>query len=132
MRANKRANTLPETRVRSELHARGFRFRKHLRIATPNVSVRPDIVFTRLRLAVFIDGCFWHGCEEHGTKPRANADYWSAKISRNQKRDRAVTEALQDAGWTVLRLWEHVVADEAADAIDKELSRLQLGSNRGS
>jgi DNA mismatch endonuclease, patch repair protein len=117
MRANKRINTRPEAAVRSALHRQGRRFRKHVRIDTGEAQVRPDVVFTRQKLAVFIDGCFWHGCPDHGTTPRANATYWQSKLSRNKERDVYVDRALRQAGWTVLRLWEHVPAEEAAEAV---------------
>ena len=70
------------------------------------LSVRPDFVFRKQRVAVFVDGCFWHGCPRHGTKPVQNAAFWTAKFARNKARDRAVTRALRGAGWTVLRVWE--------------------------
>jgi DNA mismatch endonuclease, patch repair protein len=79
--------------------------------------VRPDLVFTRRRVAVFVDGCFWHGCPAHGNAPRANAAYWQWKLDKNRARDIAVDEALRRDGWTVLRLWEHVPAGEAAEAV---------------
>ena len=70
-------------------------------------AVRPDFIFRQARLAVFVDGCFWHGCPRHGTKPKSNAAFWRKKISRNQARDRLVTRTLRRAGWRVLRIWEH-------------------------
>lgn len=117
MRANPRRDTKPEVALRSALHRRGLRFRKDLPIRLPERIVRPDIVFTRQRLAVFVDGCFWHSCPVHGTSPKANAGYWGPKLQRNVDRDRAVTEQLQAAGWTVLRSWEHEDSDEAASRI---------------
>src|SRR6266508_5791998 len=117
MRGNRRAGTTPETRVRSLLHARGYRFRKDHRLDVPGARVRPDIVFTRRRLAVFIDGCFWHCCPEHGTSPRANTHYWGPKLERNVARDQRVDQALRAAGWTVLRIWEHVASSQAAAQI---------------
>jgi DNA mismatch endonuclease (patch repair protein) len=112
MRANKRANTKPEIRLRSELHAAGMRFRKDFPVSVPGVRVRPDVVFTRARVAVFLDGCFWHACPYHGDTPRSNTEYWIPKLQRNAERDRLVDECLRAAGWTVLRLWEHVTAEE--------------------
>lgn len=79
--------------------------------------MRPDIVFTRARVAVFVDGCFWHGCAEHGTRPRSNPAYWAAKIEINQTRDRDQTTALERDGWTVLRIWEHEAPAVAASRI---------------
>lgn len=70
-------------------------------------SVRPDFVFSRLRVAVFVDGCFWHGCPRHGTRPRTNARFWRDKIARNQARDRQVSRLLRKLGWRVVRVWEH-------------------------
>ena len=85
--------------------------------------MRPDIVFTRQRVAVFIDGCFWHRCPEHGNSPRANTAYWEAKLERNVARDERVDRALQAAGWTVLRLWEHLKPEEAIGRIVAALGR---------
>jgi DNA mismatch endonuclease (patch repair protein) len=75
--------------------------------------VRPDFVFAARRLAVFVDGCFWHGCPRHGTRPRGNAAFWEAKFRRNQARDRRDTRRLERAGWKVLRLWEHELKPKA-------------------
>lgn len=71
---------------------------------------KPDFIFPRLKLAVFVDGCFWHGCPKHGTKPKGNAAFWRKKISRNQIRDRLVTRTLRSGNWRVLRIWEHELA----------------------
>jgi DNA mismatch endonuclease (patch repair protein) len=119
MRANPRCDTKPEIALRSELHRLGLRFRKDLPLRLADRIVRPDVVFTRARLAVFVDGCFWHRCPAHGNVPRANGGYWGPKLDRNVARDRAVDRALGDAGWRVLRAWEHddparVAADVAA------------------
>ncbi|MEJ7656965.1 MAG: very short patch repair endonuclease [Thermoleophilaceae bacterium] len=107
MRRNRGTDSEPELRLRSVLHRHGHRFRTHLAIRTPDRLIRPDIVFTRARLAVFVDGCFWHCCPVHGNQPKANTDYWRPKLERNIARDRAVDRALTDAGWMVLRAWEH-------------------------
>ncbi|HYY80525.1 MAG TPA: very short patch repair endonuclease [Actinomycetes bacterium] len=117
MRGNRRVDTTPERRVRSLLHAVGYRFRKDYRIDVPGARVRPDIVFVRRRVAVFVDGCFWHRCPEHGTSPRANSHYWGPKLAHNVARDQRVDRALQVAGWTVLRIWEHVAPEDAAARI---------------
>lgn len=111
--------------VRRRLHAAGLRYR---------VSVRPlatlrrtaDIVFTRRRLAVFIDGCFWHGCPEHYQAPARNAEFWLAKRRRNRDRDAETDASLVAAGWRVLRFWEHDVRsdpDAVATAIARELAQ---------
>ncbi len=75
-----------------------------------NIFGKPDFIFRRVRLAVFVDGCFWHGCPEHGTQPKGNAAFWKRKLSRNIARDRLVTRALRRANWRVLRVWEHELA----------------------
>lgn len=106
MMSNRRRDTKPEMRVRRILHAAGLRYRIDARPIAASRS-RADIVFTRRRIAVFIDGCFWHRCPIHGTAPKANAAYWGPKLDRNAKRDSDVTAALTAAGWTVLRFWEH-------------------------
>lgn len=117
MRRNPSGDTRLELRVRSALHRSGLRFRKGLRVRAGDVSVRPDVVFTRARVAVFLDGCFWHGCPAHGTSPRVNSLYWNEKLARNAARDRRVNEALAAHGWTVLRFWEHEPADAVARAV---------------
>ena len=124
MRGNRSRDTTPEVRLRSALHRRGLRFRKHVAIATAARPVRPDVVFPRQRVAVFVDGCFWHGCPEHGTWPAANSAYWTRKLDRNQERDRETTRRLTDDGWVVLRFWEHADPDRTADAITRTLERM--------
>lgn len=88
---------------------------------------RPDFVFRRARLALFVDGCFWHGCPKHGRNPGSNREYWLPKLRRNQERDIAVKRALSDAGWTVIRLWEHQLGSPPliAKRISRILARLQ-------
>lgn len=118
MRANKRCDTGPELLLRRELHRRGLRFRVDLPIRVEGFRpMRPDVVFTRWSLVVFVDGCFWHGCPQHGTSPRANAGYWTSKIAINRDRDERQTAALALAGWTVLRVWEHEGPRAAADRV---------------
>jgi DNA mismatch endonuclease (patch repair protein) len=116
MRSNRRRDTAPELAVRRLLHARGLRYRVDHRVV-PESRSRADIAFTRQRIAVFIDGCFWHSCPEHLHLPKANADYWIPKLARNVERDAEVTALLRDLGWTVLRFWEHVPAATAASEI---------------
>lgn len=128
MRGNRRTDTKPERLVRSHLHRRGLRFRKDYFLGVPGArGVRADIVFVRQRLAVFIDGCFWHDCPDHGRLPARNTGYWHQKLKRNVERDRLVTERLSNSGWTVMRFWEHLEPKEAADAIAGELERLPQG-----
>jgi DNA mismatch endonuclease (patch repair protein) len=117
MRSNRRSDTKPELALRAALHARGYRYRKDFRLDLPLRRVRPDIAFTRRKVAVFVDGCFWHACPDHGGKPKNNEWYWSPKLARNVERDRAADEALTQAGWTVVRLWEHVPTGDAVAAV---------------
>jgi DNA mismatch endonuclease, patch repair protein len=122
MLGNRRRDSTPERRLRSALHASGLRFRVDLPIRVPGRRpIRPDVVFTRARIVVFIDGCFWHGCAEHGKPPRTNPTYWRAKIAINQTRDREQTAALEEAGWTVVRVWEHDDPRVAAAAVHSVL-----------
>lgn len=120
MRAARRRDTGPELAVRSELHRRGYRFFVD-RAPIAGLRRRADLVFPRRRVAVYVDGCFWHGCPEHGTWPKANADWWRAKLKANRARDRDTDRSLQAAGWTVVRAWEHeepvVVAERVTDAL---------------
>lgn len=120
MQGNRSRDTKPERLIRSLLHRRGLRFRKHLR---PVKALRctADIVFPRERCAVFVDGCFWHGCPLHGEQPVANAEYWKNKIRRNRSRDLRNTQALIDAGWLVIRVWEHEDPEEVANRIEAAL-----------
>ena len=123
MRAIRRTNTKPEIALRSALHRQGYRFRKDLRLVlNEGVKVRPDIAFTARRVAVFVDGCFWHACPEHGSKPRANEWYWGPKLVRNVERDQLNDTSLKLAGWTVVRLWEHVPVDEAVATVVSALT----------
>ncbi|WP_310244614.1 very short patch repair endonuclease [Microbacterium sp. BE35] len=119
MRSNRGRDTGPERAVRTILHAEGFRYR--VDFAPLGGRRRADIVFTRPRVAIFIDGCFWHCCPAHGTQPRQNADYWLPKLRRNVERDRETDASLRDAGWTVLRFWEHEDPSEIARQISETL-----------
>jgi len=122
MKANRRTDTRPEIALRSELHRRGLRFRKDFLVALPGArAVRADMAFPRQRLAVFVDGCFWHCCPEHGRVPRANSQYWPAKLARNMRRDHEVNTKLESLGWQALRVWEHVTALDAADMVTDRL-----------
>lgn len=117
MQANRSRDTTPEMAVRRLLHARGFRYRVHI-APLEGLRRRADIVFTRQRIAVFVDGCFWHGCPKHGTRRfQTNADYWDSKIGRNIARDADTGQRLEDAGWKVLRYWEHQDPNAVADSI---------------
>ncbi len=123
MRRNRRRDSRAELLVRAELHRRGFRYRVDHRVQTATCVVRPDVVLTRARVAVFIDGCFWHRCPRHGVTPRANAEYWRAKLDRNVTRDRTVDRALQADGWNVVRAWEHEDPLLVADRVERAIKR---------
>lgn len=118
MEANRRTDTTPERHLRSALHGRGLRYRKDRRLDVGGRRVRPDIVFGPTRVAVFVDGCFWHRCPVHSTHPRSNAEFWQTKFARNVARDRSDDAALEAAGWAVLRIWEHENPVEAAARIE--------------
>ena len=128
MKGNRRANTRPEVAVRSLLHQRGLRFRKDVAIRAEALRTTADIVFPQHRLAVFIDGCFWHQCPDHSHVPRANPGYWERKLARNVERDAEVTQALTAAGWTVVRIWEHEPAAKAADRIAETVAATSRGT----
>ncbi|WP_191133925.1 very short patch repair endonuclease [Streptomyces sp. col6] len=116
-------DTAPEVAVRKLLHASGYRYRLNERV--PHMSRRTiDIAFIRAKVAVFLDGCFWHGCPEHATQPKSNAEWWRQKLDRNMARDAETTAHLVAEGWTVLRFWEHQapvqVAEEVAEVVDRK------------
>ena len=117
MLANRRNDTGTEMRVRRLLHAAGLRYRIDYAPDRRNLRRRADIVFTRRRIAVFIDGCYWHGCPEHFVPPKANARYWAGKIAGNIARDRDTDERLRSLGWVVLRFWEHEEPSLVAERI---------------
>lgn len=120
-KTNRRTGTLPEARLRSALHRRGHRYRKDLLVRVDGARVRPDILFTRRKVAVFVDGCFWHGCPEHQRVPKSNRDYWVPKLTTNVARDHRVDAALVEAGWEVVRIWEHVELDTAVGIVEASL-----------
>ncbi len=110
-------DTKAEIELRRILHRRGLRYRVDQPVL-PGVRRRVDLVFARARVAVMVDGCFWHGCPEHATWPAHNADFWREKIESNRLRDRDTDERLDEAGWLVVRVWEHTDPLEAADRIE--------------
>lgn len=114
MAAIRRRDTRIERRLRSALWAAGVR---GYRVDSPTVMGRPDIVFTRTRVAVFVDGCFWHRCPQCFQEPKSNTEYWRNKIERNVERDGATNETLIADGWAVVRLWEHEVEKDLADCV---------------
>jgi DNA mismatch endonuclease (patch repair protein) len=124
----RRRDTAPELELRSELHRRSFRYRVDRR-PLKGVPSRADLVFGPAKVAVYVDGCFWHSCPEHGTMPRSNEAFWQDKLARNQERDAQVNELLAAAGWTVVRIWEHETIDAAADRVESAV-RESLGRQR--
>lgn len=111
-----------EVAVRRLLHAQGFRYRVHYPV--PGMARRKiDIAFSRTKVAVFLDGCFWHGCPQHATQPKVNAEWWRSKLDKNMARDRETTERLEAEGWTVLRFWEHESAEAVALRITDLVAR---------
>ena len=126
MKANRRRDTGPELAVRRALHARGMRYRVDHPLPFDRRR-RADIAFTRAKVAVFIDGCFWHGCPMHGTTPRTNTAFWVEKIARNRARDDDTTNRLEADGWIVLRFWEH---DDSAFCAERVRQALEGIGNR--
>jgi DNA mismatch endonuclease, patch repair protein len=122
MKRQRRRDTTCETALRRELFRRGLRFRVDVPLPFERRR-RADIAFTRFRLMVFVDGCFWHACEEHATWPRRNSDWWRSKLQRNRERDAQTDTALRTNGWTVVRIWEHENVLEAADRVESALRR---------
>lgn len=116
MRATRQRDTPPEMALRSALHGMGLRFRVQ-RSPVSGLRRRADVVFGPSRVAVFVDGCFWHGCPEHGTWPRTNAEWWREKIESNRKRDQNTDARLAEAGWLSVRVWAHENPTEAAGKI---------------
>jgi DNA mismatch endonuclease, patch repair protein len=110
-------DTPHELALRRELHSRGLRYRVDVR-PVPSIRRRADVVFRGVKVAVFADGCFWHGCPEHISWPKANARWWREKIATTKARDANTDERLLAAGWTVLRIWEHEGTIEAADRVE--------------
>lgn len=106
MRGNRGRDTSLELRVRGELHRRGLRYRVDC-APLAGLRSRADIMFTRRRIAIYLDGCFWHACPTHGVTPKAHAEFWTQKLARNRQRDAETSRVLTEAGWAVLRFWEH-------------------------
>ncbi len=124
MSRQRRTGTTPELAVRRSLHRRGFRYR----VDAPLPGLprrRADLLFGGVKVAVFIDGCFWHSCPEHATVARSNSEWWAAKLSGNVDRDRATDRHLTQLGWTVLRFWEHENPSDVVDQIANTLTVLK-------
>ena len=122
-----RRDTAPETLLRRALFARGMRYR--VQYPVPGLPRRKvDVAFTRWKVAVQVDGCFWHGCPDHGTSPNRNSEWWRWKIARNKARDRDTDVQLRSLGWTVIRVWEHDDPGSAAQRIDEVINDLRRGA----
>jgi len=121
-------DTGPEKALRSELHSRGLRFRVH-KAPLQGLRSRADIVFGPDRVAVYVDGCFWHSCPEHGTMPKANAEFWERKLERNRQRDAETDSRLREHGWEVVRVWEHEEVVDAADRVEDVLRERRRGGS---
>ncbi|GAB2510799.1 very short patch repair endonuclease [Microbacterium petrolearium] len=117
MQGNRGRDTKPELAVRRLVHGRGLRYRVNARVE-PDLRRTADLLFTRARVAVFIDGCYWHGCPDHCAMPKVNVAYWHTKIAGNRRRDIETTSLLRERGWTVLRFWSHELPDAVASRIE--------------
>jgi DNA mismatch endonuclease (patch repair protein) len=118
MQSARRRDTAPELALRRRLHSLGYRYFVD-RAPLPGLRRRADLLFPRRRVAIYVDGCFWHSCPEHGTLPKANADWWADKLRGNWDRDRDTDDRLATAGWTVVRVWEHTPVDDAVTEIER-------------
>lgn len=116
MRGNRGRDTKPELALRSAVHAMGFRYRVNAR-PIPTLRRTADLVFTRAHVAVFLDGCYWHGCADHYRPSRTNSNFWSKKIADNRARDAETDRLLNAEGWLVMRFWEHDDVRDAAGRI---------------
>lgn len=132
MLGNRRRDTGPELELRSILHARGLRFRVDAR-PLPSVNRRADILFRPSLVAVYVHGCFWHGCSDHYVKPKTNGDFWTTKVQRNVARDAETIDLLTSCGWEPIVVWEHEQLDHAADLIVEVVrARRPVDLRRGS
>ena len=121
LRAQRRRDTAPELGLRRELHRRGRRFYVD-RAPLPGLRRRADLLFPRSKVAVYVDGCFWHCCPIHATQPKHNADWWATKLATNVARDRDTDARLAAAGWVIVRVWEHQEPSAAADLVEQTLA----------
>ena len=122
MRAVRGRDTSPEMTLRCSLHRQGLR---GYRVAPRRIRGVPDLAYIGLRLAIFVDGCYWHGCPQHCRRPSSNTEYWHTKIARNVERDQRTTQELRTNGWVVLRLWEHEIMPEPRVAVERIAAQLQ-------
>jgi DNA mismatch endonuclease, patch repair protein len=128
MRANKSRDTKPELALRRAVHARGMRYRVGIR-PVPSLRRTADLVFTKARVAVFLDGCFWHGCPQHHSVAKTNATFWADKVRGNRERDAETDRILAEHGWTVVRIWEHDDSSAAAVKIESLVTARSSRSN---
>jgi len=128
MQLQRRRDTRPELAVRRLVHAQGLRYRVNTLLPIPGVRRRADLLFTARKVAVFVDGCYWHGCPRHATWPKANATWWADKLAANVARDRDTDHRLHQLGWTVVRIWEH---EDPADAARRVVLALSDGDVPG-
>ncbi|PZE26111.1 very short patch repair endonuclease [Curtobacterium sp. MCBD17_028] len=129
MQGNRSRDTRPELGVRRLLHAAGLRYRVAHR-PLPNLRRTADILFTRARVAVFIDGCYWHRCPEHASTPRTRTEFWVEKFDRNVARDAETTAALEASGWLVLRFWEHENPASVANEVERIVTARKRARSR--
>lgn len=122
-------DTRPERALRQELWRRGVRgYRIDRRLPLEGVRRRADITFVGRRIAVFVDGCFWHNCPAHGRSPKSNSDYWTAKLARNVEKDRETDRLAAESGWQVIRIWEHEDVHAAASLVEAAVQSADLAS----
>jgi DNA mismatch endonuclease, patch repair protein len=118
MSRQRRRDTGPELALRRALHRRGLRFRVNVLLPIDGVRRTADLFFSKPKVAVMVDSCFWHACPTHGSLPRSNATWWQAKLAANVLRDADTDRRLKEAGWAVIRVWEHEAVEAAADRIE--------------
>ncbi len=128
MQAAKPKDTAPEKALRSAIYRRGLRYRVDAKPLN-ELNRRADIIFRPTNVAVFVDGCFWHGCPIHGTQAKANAEFWRVKIKQNRERDADTNQQLEEAGWKVIRIWEHEDPEEASEKIFNIVMKRQMYKN---
>ena len=124
MHANGGRDTKPELALRRAAYALGLRYQVSVR-PLPHIRRTADLVFTKVKVAVFLDGCFWHGCPEHHTNAATNSEYWAEKVLKNRERDGETDRNLGQAGWTVIRIWEHEDPVSSAKRIADEVNAIR-------
>jgi DNA mismatch endonuclease (patch repair protein) len=125
-----RGNKTTELALVSQLRSLGVSgWRRHVSINVPGLSVRPDFIFKRGRLAVFLDGCFWHNCPLHGTLPKSNVEFWGRKLEANRARDARVNSILEINRWRVLRFWEHSIKSDPEECVAEIYATLKISDS---